>query len=66
MYRWYERTQAKTNGRGSVNYKIAMQGAIETPLRNVQNGCAIKGHFAQALADFGNKKYLRGLWHLIF
>lgn len=66
MYHGYERTQAKTNGRGSVNYKVAMQGAIETPLRNVQNGYAIKGHFAQAIADFGNKKYLRGIWHLIF
>lgn len=36
MYRWFEKKQAKENGRDSVNYRIAMQSANETPFRNVQ------------------------------
>ncbi|MFU0828503.1 MAG: Thermostable beta-glucosidase B [Lachnoclostridium sp.] len=65
MYRRFEKMLAKENGRDSVNYRITMQCANEMPLRSVQINLKIKNHFAQALADFGNKKFLKGLWHLI-
>lgn len=65
MYRQFERMQAKSNGRDSVEYHMAMTSADESPLRNVQNSLMIKGHFAQAMADFGNKKILQGIWNLL-
>ena len=65
LYKYFEKMQAKASGRGTVNYKVAMKGAGESPLRNVQNSFMLKGHFAQAIADFGNKKFLKGIWHLI-
>ncbi|HHX12694.1 MAG TPA: hypothetical protein GX731_07715, partial [Clostridiales bacterium] len=66
MFRQFEKMQAKASGRGTVKYQMAMMGAKESPLRNVQNSFMIRGNFAQAIADFGNKRYLRGLWYLIF
>ena len=65
LYRYFERMQAKSNSRDTVEYRMAMTGADESPLRNVQNSLMLKGHFAEAIADFGNKKFLRGLWNLI-
>ncbi|MGI5935553.1 MAG: glycoside hydrolase family 3 C-terminal domain-containing protein [Oscillospiraceae bacterium] len=65
MYSIFERMQAKSSGRGSVEYRMTMTAARESPLRNVQNNLRIKGHFAQALGDFANGKFFRGLWNLI-
>lgn len=65
VYQWFEKTQAKTYGRGSVEYLAALSSAEELPLRALQNLVGVKGHFAQAVADFGNKKYLTGIRHLI-
>ncbi len=65
MYRYFEKMQAKVSGRNTVNYRMAIKGAQESPIRNVQNSFLLKKHFAQAVADFGNKKFLRGIWHLI-
>ena len=65
MLKYFERMQAKTNGRGTVDYHVALRSANESPLRNVQNSFMIKGHFAQAVADFGNRKYFRGIWNLL-
>jgi len=65
MMKYFENLQAKTSGKGTVEYKVAIRGAKESPLRNVQNSMMIKGHFAQAIADIANKKYIRGFWNLI-
>ena len=65
MYGYFEKLQARASGRGTVNYQMAMKGAQQSPLRNVQNSFLLKGHFAQAVADFGNKKFLSGIRHLL-
>jgi len=65
IYRVFERMQARSCGRGSAEYRMTLTAAWESPLRNVQNNLRIKGHFAQALADFANGKFFRGLWNLI-
>lgn len=63
-YRWFENKQARTNGRGSADYLAAMSALNECPLRAVQNFVGFKHHFAQAIADFGNGHYLKGLKHM--
>lgn len=65
LYKRFEKMQIKENGRDTVGYKMVMKGASESPLRNVQNSLMLKGYFAQAIADFGNKKYLRGIKKLL-
>jgi len=65
VYAIYERQLAKEFGRGSAGYKGMMIMARECPLRSVQNNLIIKNHFAQAIADLGNKKYLKMIKHLL-
>jgi len=65
IYGAYERSQAKQFGRGTVDYKGMMIMADECPLRSVQNNLLLKGHVAEALADLGNKRYLKMIGHLI-
>ena len=61
---FFEKATAKIYGRGSVNYQIVLRGAEEAPLRRIQDIAKTKGRLAQALADFGNKKFFRGIGHL--
>jgi beta-glucosidase len=62
---FFEKTAAGTYGRGTVNYLIVKTGAEESPLRRIQDALKTRCHFAQALADFANKKYFRGFVNLI-
>lgn len=64
MLKGFDRIMAATSGRGSVEYRIAMTGAEESPIRNIQNALKLKGHFAQAIADFANKEYRKGFLRL--
>ena len=65
LYRYYERDQAKKHGRESIEYRMMMKFADESILRSIQNFSGIKGHFAQALADIGNKEIIKAMWHFI-
>ena len=44
---------------------MMMKFADESVLRSIQNYLGIKGYFAQALADIGNKQILKAMWHFI-
>ena len=65
LYRYYEKEQAKQHGRGSMEYRMMMKFADESVLRSIQNFLRIKGHFAQALADIGNKEIMKAMWNFI-
>ncbi len=65
MYKKFEETQARENGRDSADYKGMMIMANEVPLRAVQNSLKLKKHTAQAFADMGNKHYISMVKHLL-
>jgi len=65
IYRIFERKEAKTFGRGTVEYQSVMKSAQECPLRAAQCGLNLKIPFAQAMADIGNGKFLTGLGKLL-
>ncbi|GEM_PF-322183 len=60
-YRIFEKQQAKMNGRESADYLAAMSAADECPIRALQMFAKLKNHFAQAMADFGNKHFIKGV-----
>jgi hypothetical protein len=60
----FKKYAAKTYGRDTVNYKIMVRGAEESPLRIIQDLVKTKGNIALALADLANKKFFRGIGHL--
>ena len=66
IYNVYEKSTAKKYGRETIEYRIDMSMVNESILRAVQNILGIKGHFAQALADFANGHPFKGLFHFLF
>jgi len=60
----FEKVQALACGRGTAWYRMAVRGAGESPLRAMQNLLRIRGNFAQAIADFANRRWLRGISRL--
>ena len=61
---FFKRLAAKEYGKDSVNYRIMIRGAEESPLRIIRDMVKTKGDATQALVDFANKKFFKGLWHL--
>ncbi len=60
----FEKILAHKNGRESADYLAIMSTLHECPLRAVHMFAGFKNHFAQALADFGNRKIRAGIRHL--
>ena len=60
----FEKILAHKNGRESADYLAIMSTLNECPLRAVHMFAGFKNHFAQALADFGNRKIRAGIRHL--
>ena len=63
--RFFERKIAKDYGKDTPEYKGTLRMAEESPLRSVQMNGGLKKHFAQALADLGNGKYLQMIRHML-